>query len=78
MYLLQLCITVRAELDAIPGPLDQADTEIVAAFHRFLDLVHHVHPHMAFRLLQAMRLVIQQLATGEAPPGPDQPSPVPG
>lgn len=73
VYLVNLVVTTRAELHALPEPQDEDGALLWTSFDRFLDVAHTIAPHLAFRLLQTMRAIIASLPTAEAPAGTEPP-----
>lgn len=78
VYLVNLVVTARAELDAIPRPDGDDEGQLAAAMRTLVDYAESFQPHVAYRLLQCLRLIIQQITAGEAPPDEEPPSAVPG
>jgi hypothetical protein len=73
VYLVNLVVTTRAELHALPEPEGEDGALLWTSFDRFLDVAHTIAPHLAFRLLQTMRAIIASLQTAEAPAGTEPP-----
>lgn len=72
-YLTNLIVTVRAELYAAPAPRNEVQEFLWRSFELFLLAADTVAPHLAYRVLQAMRGVIETFHTAEAPAGHEPP-----